>query len=152
MNPDEAQAALDDIHKRHEQSRAEEARHAWSPVYLLVAVSVLFLSFASFDLPNPWGGAMLFPVVALLVLLVMVYLRRAPVLRKPRSAEAPIWAAFGILLVAVFQGVAAAVQAAGLPIPHVIAAAVTSGVFLLATGRVCAVAAARARQATARRN
>jgi hypothetical protein len=151
MTPDDAQAALDDIRKRHEQSRAEELRHNSSPLYLGVLAAVVLLSYASFDLPNPWGGAMLFPVVALLALLAFVYVRRAPVLRKLSSGELLVGVAAGIALAAVLKGLAAAAQAVGLPTPHLIAAAVGSVVCLLVAVPACRSAEALARRA-GRRN
>ncbi|MEE6260987.1 hypothetical protein [Plantactinospora sonchi] len=150
MTPDDARAALDDIRKRHEQSRAEEVRHGLSPFYLAVLASVVLLSYASFDLPNPWGGAMLFPVVGLLALLAFVYARRAPVLRKPGSGELLVGVAAGIVLAAVLQGLAAAAQAVGTPTPHLVSAAVGSVICLLMAGRVCRGAEALARQADRR--
>ncbi|MGX7674245.1 hypothetical protein [Plantactinospora sp. DSM 117369] len=150
MTPDDAQAALDDIRKRHEQSRAAEARHSSSPFYLGVLALVVLLSYASYDLPNPWGGAMLFPVVMLLALLAFVYVRRAPVLRKPSSGELLGGVASGILLVAVLQGLAAAARAGGLPAPHLVAAAIGSVVCLPVAIRACRGAGALIRQQAGR--
>jgi hypothetical protein len=147
MTPDDAQAALDDIRKRHEQSRAEEVRHNSSPFYLGILAAVVILSYASFDLPNPWGGAMLFPVVVLLALLAAVYARRAPVLRKPSSGELLVGVASGIVLAAVLRGLAAAARAVGMPTPHLVAAVVGAVVCLLVAGTACRSAEALVRRA-----
>jgi hypothetical protein len=97
-------------------------------------------------MPNPWGGAMVFPVVALMVLLAFVYVRRAPVRRKPSSGGLLIGVASGIALAAVLHGLASAGQTVGVPTPHLVAAAVAAVVFLLVAGR-----ARRGAQATLRR-
>ncbi|MDG4826915.1 hypothetical protein O7635_34140 [Asanoa sp. WMMD1127] len=122
MHPDDAQAALDDIKKRQEQSRAGELRHSSSLFNAVVLALVVLLSYASFDVPAPWNGAVILPVVALLALLAFVYLRRAPVLRKPKANEILIGAAAGIALAAVLRGLASAAGAVGLPTPHLLAA------------------------------
>lgn len=146
MTPDEARAALEDIRKRHEQSRAEEARHSSSPLYLGILALVVLLSYASFDLPNPWGGAMMFPVVVLLASLAFVYLRRAPVLRKPSSGELLLGVAAGILLAAVLRGLAAGAGALGTPTPHLLAAVVAAVACLLVARPACGFAEALARR------
>ncbi|GAA5202036.1 hypothetical protein GCM10023322_83120 [Rugosimonospora acidiphila] len=147
MTPDDARAALDDIQRRHEQSRAAEARHGFSPFYLGVLALIVLVSYASYDLPNPWNGAMLFPVVALVALLVIAYVRRAPVLRKPGSGELLVGVAAGILLAAVIKGLATAIGTAGMPTPHLIAAAAGAVVCLLAARPICRGADALARLA-----
>jgi hypothetical protein len=150
MTPDEARAALDDIRKRHEQSRAEELRHGSSPLYLGILALVVLLSYASFDLPNPWGGAVIFPVIALLAVLVFVYLRRAPVLRKPSSGEVLVGVGAGILLAAVLRGLADAVHAAGAPTPHLLAAVVGAVACVLLARPACGAAEALARRSDRR--
>ncbi|MET8907536.1 hypothetical protein [Micromonospora sp. NPDC004551] len=147
MTPDDAQAALDDIRKRHEQSRAAEVRHSSSPFHLAVLASVVLLSYASFDLPNPWNGAMLFPVVALLALLAFVHVRRAPVLRQPSSGELLGGVAAGIALTAVLQGLASAARAVGMPTPHLVAAGIGAAACLVLAGPVCRGAEALAQRA-----
>ncbi|MEV4754849.1 hypothetical protein AB0J86_07010 [Micromonospora sp. NPDC049559] len=150
MTPDDARGALDDIRRRHEQSRAEAARHHSSPLYLGILALVVLISYASFDLPNPWNGAMLIPVTALLALLACVYLRRAPVRRKLDSGELLGGVAAGIVLSAVLQGLAEIAGAVGLPTPHVAAAAVGSVVCLLLAVPVCRSVEALARRGARR--
>ena len=147
MTPDDAQTALDDIRKRHEQSRAEEVRHNSSPFYLGVLALVVLLSYGSFDLPNPWNGAMLFPVLALLALLAFVHVRRAPVRRKPSSGELLVGVAYGIALSAVLQGMAEAARAVGTPTPHLVSAAAGAVLCLLLARPACRGAEALAGRA-----
>ncbi|RPF34490.1 hypothetical protein [Streptomyces sp. TLI_185] len=136
MKPEDAQAALDDVQFRTEQSRGEYLRYGYSSGQLLVSALVLFISFASFDLPNPWGGAVLFPAVALLVTQLVVYLRRAPVRMPLGSRAALLSAAAGAALVGLFTVLSDAAEAAGVPVPHTIAGAVLSAVGLLVAYRV----------------
>ncbi|MEV4620627.1 hypothetical protein AB0J74_18200 [Asanoa sp. NPDC049573] len=143
MTPDDARAALDDIRMRHEQSRAEEARHNSGPFYLGIVALIVLLSFASFDMPNPWSGAMLFPVAALAAVLVLVHGRRAPVRRTPDSRELLLGVAGGIALAAGLQGLASAGQAAGVPTPHLVSAAIGAVLCVLVASRPRWSAAAR---------
>ncbi|MCF3964313.1 hypothetical protein [Streptomyces fuscigenes] len=131
VEPGDARAALDDIRRRQEQSGMAELRHGLSPFYLTWAALLLFASFASFDLPNPWGGAVLFPGIVLVAVMVFAYLRRAPVRNKPSSGATLIAVACGLALVGVFRVLAGAFEAGGAPAPHVIASAIVVGVCLL---------------------
>jgi hypothetical protein len=150
MRPEEAQAALDDVRRRGDQSRAEYLRYGFSRPYLLVSALLLFISFASFDLPNPWGGAVLFPAVVLLVGMLTVCLRRATVRRPLTSGEALLAAAAGIALVGLFRGLSAAAQAGGVPLPHTVVAAVLSVVSLVVADRMRDALVARVRGADGR--
>ncbi|GAA4879014.1 hypothetical protein [Kitasatospora terrestris] len=140
MKPDEARAALDDLQYRHRQTRAASARYGFSGANVLVAAVALFISFASFDLPNPWGGAVLFPAVGLLAVQLTVCLRRAPVRLPLGGRQAVLAAAAGVALVAVFRLLAGAAGAAGVPAPHAVAAAAVCLAGLVAAGRVRAAA------------
>jgi len=122
MRPEEASAALADIRRRGEQSRAEYLRYGRSLPVLLLAALLVFLGFASFDLPDPWGGAMLIPALGLLAALAFL-LRRAPVRKEMTTREALYATAFGLGLVAVFQGLSQVAQAGGAPAPHSVSAA-----------------------------
>ncbi|MGQ5597270.1 hypothetical protein ACUJ8N_28735 [Streptomyces sp. ESR1.13] len=138
MDPVDAQNALDDIHRRGEQSRDAYFRfgHSRTTVQLL-ALSV-FLPFASFDLPNPWGGAVVLPEVALVSIMLVAYLRHAPVRRSITTREAALGAAAGIALMTAFKGLATAARVGGVPAPHTAAAAL-----LCTAGAACLILAGR---------
>ncbi|WP_129842485.1 hypothetical protein [Streptomyces sp. RFCAC02] len=138
MNPVDAQNALADIRRRGEQSRDAYLRFGHSRTAVLLLTLSVFLAFASFDLPNPWGGAMILPEAVLLAVMLVAYLHRSPVRRSITTREAALGAAVGTALVAVFKGLAAAVRAGGVPAPHTAAAAL-----LCAAGAVCLTLAGR---------
>jgi hypothetical protein len=123
MNPDDAQSALDELRRRRDQSRAAYLRFGRSRTPMLLSAAIVLLSFASFDLPNPWGGAMIFPAMALIAALLVTYLRRSPVRRPVTTREAAFATAAGLALVAAFRGLAEGARAGGLPAPHTAAAA-----------------------------
>ena len=145
MRPEDAQAALDDVRRRGDQSRAEYLQYGFSRPYLLVSALLLFISFASFDLPNPWGGAVLFPAVALLAGMLVVYLRRASVRRPLTSRDALLATAVGLALVGLFRGLSAVAGAGDVPVPHTVVAAALCVLSLLVADRMRNVAVARAR-------
>ncbi|TDC65576.1 hypothetical protein [Streptomyces hainanensis] len=124
MHPDDARHALDDIRHRGDQARAAHLRFGHSRTALLLSALALFLPLASYDLPNPWGGAMLLPVVGLLAAMLVGYLCRSPVRRSLTVREAALGAAAGTVLVAAFRGLAAAARTSGVPAPHTAAALV----------------------------
>ena len=122
MNAEEAQRALDDIRRRDDQTRAAHSRIVCSPAAVgLLAVAVL-IPFASYDLPNPWGGAMILPWAALMIGLLVVYLRRSPVRQRLTINDAAWGATSGVLLLAAFRGATAVASTAGVPAPHALAA------------------------------
>ncbi|MFE7229706.1 hypothetical protein ACWCRF_07635 [Streptomyces sp. NPDC002405] len=148
VTPAAAQAALDDIRRRREQSGMAELRHGLSRFYLLAAALLLFAAFASFDLPNPWGGAVLLPGLVLVALMASRWAYRAPVRGKPGAGAWLVAIVGGIAVFAVFSGLAAAIEAAGAPVPHLIAAVVVVGAGLLVAPRARGVAEARLRRRT----
>ncbi|MFR9723097.1 hypothetical protein ACL02R_06950 [Streptomyces sp. MS19] len=135
MEPKDARTALDDIRHRREQSRAAYLRYATSPVSVLIPALILFGAFASYDLPNPWGGAVLFPALALLGALAL-HLRRAPVRRALTTRQAWLAAAAGTGLVAVFTALSSAARSGGVPAPHTVVSAVLCALGLLAAALV----------------
>lgn len=151
LTPADARTALDDIRTRREQSGAAELRFALSRPSLLTAALLLFVSFASFDLPNPWGGAVLLPGLLLVALLVLRHTYGAPVRNRPGTRGVLLGVVGGLAGYAVFRGLAAALSAGGVPTPHLLSAAVVVGGCLLAAPRVREVADARLRGRADRR-
>ncbi|WNI32120.1 hypothetical protein [Streptomyces sp. ITFR-6] len=78
--------ALDDIRRRGGQAHAEHVRYGMSWLCLLAEALLVFAAFASYDLPNPWGGAVLFPSLLWAAGMIAVYLRNAPV-RIPLTSK-----------------------------------------------------------------
>ncbi|MGW2210461.1 hypothetical protein [Streptomyces sp. NPDC001781] len=151
VTPSAAGAALEDIRRRQEQSGVAELRFGLSRPSLLLAALLLFASFASFDLPNPWGGAVLVPGLLLVAAIAIRHTYAAPVRNRPGTRAALVGAVCGIAAYLVFRGLAAALSAGGVPVPHVIAAAVVVGAALLAAPRARAAAEARLRRRAERR-
>ncbi len=137
MEPDDAQNALEDIRRRGDQSRDAHVRFGQSGAALPLLALTVFLPFASFDLPNPWGGAVILPEAVLIAVILAAYLLRSPVRRPVTTTEAALGAAAGVALVAAFGGLAAAARMGGLPAPHTLAAALlcTTGAAGLALAR-----------------
>ncbi|MEV5734977.1 hypothetical protein [Streptomyces sp. NPDC052292] len=151
VTPADAQAALDDIRRRQEESGAAELRFGLSRASVLTAALLLFVSFASFDLPNPWGGAVLLPGLLLVALIVVRHTHGAPVRNRPGATGALLGVVCGIAGFGVFLGLAAALSSGGVPAPHLVAAAVVVGACLLAAPRARRAAEARLRRRAERR-
>ncbi|MFJ9033379.1 hypothetical protein ACIRQP_33675 [Streptomyces sp. NPDC102274] len=147
----DAQAALEDIRRRQEQSGVAELRFGLSRSSLLTAALLLFISFASFDLPNPWGGAVLVPGLLLVALMVVRRTHGAPVRNRLGAGAALVGLACGIAAFGLFRGLAAALSSGGVPTPHLIAAAVVVGACLLVAPRARRAAEARLRRRAERR-
>ncbi|MEU1705322.1 hypothetical protein ABZ478_07945 [Streptomyces sp. NPDC005706] len=151
VTPADARAALEDIRRRQEQSGVAELRFELSRSSVLTAALLLFVSFASFDLPNPWGGAVLLPGLLLVAWIVVRHTHGAPVRNRLGTGGALVGVACGIAAFAVFQGLAAALSSGGVPTPHLIAAAAVVGACLLAAPRARRAAEARLRRRAERR-
>ncbi|MFJ9421770.1 hypothetical protein [Streptomyces sp. NPDC101249] len=151
VTPADARAALDDIRRRQEQSGTAELNFGLSRASLATAALLLFVSFASFDLPNPWGGAVLLPGLLLVAVLVLRHTHGAPVRNRPGTRAVLIGLVCGLAGYAVFRVLAAALSAGGVPVPHTIAAAVVVGACLLAAPRAGRIARERLRERVGRR-
>ncbi|MYS33694.1 hypothetical protein K388_07013 [Streptomyces sp. KhCrAH-43] len=124
----EVQGALDEVRRRSQQAHAEHVRHGLSWPFLLAAALLVFAAFASYDLPNPWGGAVLFPALLLAAGTIAVYLRTARV-RVPLTHKGALYgAAAGLGLVGLFRLLSAVTGAAGVLAPHAATAAALCGV------------------------
>ncbi|MFH8753929.1 hypothetical protein ACH4GK_41860 [Streptomyces rimosus] len=119
----DAQDALDEVRRRSEQAHAEQVRYGLSWAYLFVEALLVFAAFASYDLPNPWGGAVLIPSLLLATGTVAVYLRRAPVRMPLTHKNALHGVAVGLGLVGLFRLLSDFAGAVGVLVPHVAAAA-----------------------------
>ncbi|MFE0604421.1 hypothetical protein ACFW2T_24215 [Streptomyces sp. NPDC058892] len=126
MTPHDAQAALDAIHHRQEQTLDGYLRHAHSRPYLIAAALGLFAVCSSFDLQGSWRTAAIVVGNGLTLGGLLVYQRRASVRRRTTGPEALFYTAVGVLLLALFWTAAIAAHFAGLPARHTLAAAVTA--------------------------
>ncbi|MFJ8850013.1 hypothetical protein [Streptomyces sp. NPDC102437] len=124
MTSNDAQARLTEIRRLQERTSDEYVRHGFSRPYLITAALMIFIALASFDLPNPWSGAMLLPVFALVVGQLITYRRRASVRRRPTGPEVLFALGLSAVFLAAFAGLLAAARAMGAPAPHAVAAAV----------------------------
>jgi hypothetical protein len=143
----DARDALDDVRRRREQARAEFVRYGLSRPYLLVKALLVFVAFASFDLPNPWGGAVLLPSLLLAAGTMAVYRAKAPVLMPLTYKDALHGAAVGLALVALFRLLSDLADTGGVPAPHMTASAVLCVAGALLANRWRAVAVARGQRA-----
>ena len=130
MSSRDAQACIDTIRRLERRTVDEYVDHGFAWPYLLLSALAVFLSFASFDLPAPWGRLAVSVSLGTTVLAALLVQRRARVRRRLTSAE--LWwylaaAAVFLVLCVAFQ-IAAAVVAvtAGLPAQHTIGAAATA--------------------------
>ncbi|MFE6042620.1 hypothetical protein [Streptomyces sp. NPDC056452] len=119
----DVQNALDEVRRRGEQARAERVRYGLSWPYLLAEALLVFAAFASYDLPNPWGGAVLFPSLLLAAGTIAVYVRKAPVRMPLTRKDALHGVAVGLGLVGLFRLLSDLAGAVGVLVPHVVAAA-----------------------------
>jgi hypothetical protein len=150
MNPDDAQTSLDDIRRLQDRTRDEYVRHGFSRPYLLASALVLFIAFASFDLPAPWGTTAVTSGVGLALGLLVVHQHRAPVRRRPTGPELLFYAGASAGLIVVYVAFSVATAIADLkfdlPAPHTVAAAA-----LALTTLLCANPARRVFESTVRR-
>jgi hypothetical protein len=130
MTSDDAQAALDDIHRRQSQTRDAYARQGFSRPYVLITALMIFLVCTSFDLPTPWNGAMILPLAALVAWQFVLHRRRSAVRRRPSIVEQLFALAVAGILVGAFACLSAAAEALGTPVPHTLAGAVLALVSL----------------------
>ncbi|MFE3742223.1 hypothetical protein [Streptomyces sp. NPDC059134] len=126
MDAERAERALDEIRRREGQTRAAHARFVWSPAGVAILAVALLVPFASYDLPDPWGGGLFVPWVVLMAGLLFVHRRRAPVRPMLTTRDAAWGAAGGVLLLGAFGAVSSAAAAAGISAPHALAAVVVT--------------------------
>ena len=137
MTPYDAQSSLDDIHRLQDRTRDAYVRHGFSRPYALASALVLFIAFASFDLPAPWDTIAATSGVGLSLGLLVVHQHRAPVRRKPTGPELLFCAGVAACLVVAYVAFSIAAVVAhlkfGLPAPHAVAAAALALTTLLCT-------------------
>lgn len=127
MNPDQARGSLDDIHRLQDRTRGAYVRHGFARPYILATALGVFIALASIDLPSPWSTVVFLGGEGLLLSVMAVHRRRAPVRRKPTFPEVVFYAVFIALLLALYVAYSIAatlgVLAFGLPMQHTVAAA-----------------------------
>ncbi|MFD5731120.1 hypothetical protein ACFWMT_34100 [Streptomyces sp. NPDC058368] len=139
----EVRGALDEVRRRSEQAHAEHVRHGLSWPLLVAAALLEFAAFASYDLPHPWGGAVLFPALLLAAGTMVVYLRTARV-RMPLTHRGALYGvAAGLGLVGLFRLLSAVAGAADVLAPHTVAAAALCGAGVLIARKWRAMVVAR---------
>jgi hypothetical protein len=150
MTPDDAQTSLDDIHRLQDRTRDEYVRHGFSRPYMLASALVLFIAFASFDLPAPWDTTAAMLGVGLSLGLLVVHQHQAPVRRKPAGPELLFYAGASVCLIVAYVAFSIATAIASLkfdlPAPHTVAAAA-----LALTTLLCANPARRVFESIVRR-
>jgi 4-amino-4-deoxy-L-arabinose transferase-like glycosyltransferase len=134
MTPNDAQASLEDIHRRQDQTREEYVRHSSSRRHALVLGLALFAVLASADLRSPWSGVAVGLGFGLIAAVAVAQGRKSLVRRRQRGAEL-------MLLVGVVGGLIVAISvfslitgvlnhAFGLPAPHTIAGAAVALLYI----------------------
>jgi hypothetical protein len=156
MFPPDAQASLDSIRRLEGRSIDESVDHNFARPYVMLSALVVFIVFASFDLPGPWDRSAAALGLALSALLSVICRRRVRVHRKPTGLEILCCVAAAIVLLVVctaFQ-IAAAVAAVelGMPAHHTVAAAATALTIVATTRPTRKVFRAVARRAVAETN
>ncbi|PNE36941.1 hypothetical protein [Streptomyces noursei] len=133
MTSYDAQAALDAIRHRQQQTRDEYVRHTSSGTYGLIAALSAFATGSSIDLPSPWSLITRLVGVGLIVGGLVVQCRQARVHKRTSVAGAlfSLWVAAVVIVVFVASVIAA--RLAHLPIPSVPAAALAAVATLVAT-------------------
>lgn len=122
MTSHDVRDALDDVRRRGEQAHAEHVRYGMSWPSLLAEALLVFAAFASYDLPNPWGGAVFFPSLLWAAGMIAVYLRKAPVRMPLTRKDALHGVAAGLGLVGLFRVLSDVASAVGVRAPHMVAA------------------------------
>ena len=134
----DAQDSLDTIRRLQGRSVEEYVDHGFTGPYVLLSALVVFVSFASFDLPGPWNSLAIALGLGLAAMLSVICERRARVHRKPTGPELLYYLAAAIvfLMACVAFQIAAAVSAVklGMPAHHTVAAAATA-LTVVATAR-----------------
>ncbi|MDH2425339.1 hypothetical protein [Sphaerisporangium sp. TRM90804] len=123
MTQHDAHASLDDIRRMQNRTREEYSRHGFARPYVLVSAVLLFVMFASADLPRPWNAVVGMVVLVLAVALLVVHQLRAAVRRRPTGLELLFYVGAAAVLLTIFSAFQIGAFALGLPAPNVIAAA-----------------------------
>jgi hypothetical protein len=128
--PHDARASLDTIHRLQGRSIDESVDHGFARPYVLLSALVVFVTFASFDLPGPWDRFATALGLGLGAMASVICQRRTRVHRKPTGQERLFYlaAAIAFLVACVVFQIAAAVAAVklGMPANHTVAAAATA--------------------------
>lgn len=138
MFPGDARASLDTIRRLQGRSLDESVDHGFARPYVLLSALVVFVMFASSDLPSPWNRVAIALGFGLAAMVSVICQRRVRVHRKPTGLEllAYLAAAIVFLVICVAFQIAAAVAAVklGMPAHHTVAAAATA-LTVVATAR-----------------
>lgn len=130
MLPQNARASLDAIHRLQGRSVDESVDHGFARPYVLLSALVVFVMFASSDLPGPWDGFATALGLGLAAMVSVICQRRIRVHRRPTGRERLLYVAAAVvfLVACVAFQIAAAVAAVklGMPAHHTVAAAATA--------------------------
>ncbi|WP_438486838.1 hypothetical protein [Streptomyces sp. S186] len=133
MTSYDAQAALDAIRERQEQTREEYVRHNYSGAQGLLTALAVFAIGSAIDLPSPWSLAGRIAAGVLIAGGMVVQYRRARVRRRPTRAERVFTAWVVAAVLTVFIAALVAARLTELPVPSVPAAGVAAVATLVAT-------------------
>jgi hypothetical protein len=153
MFPPDARASLDAIRRLQGRSIDESVDHGFARPYVLLSALVVFVTFASFDLPRPWSTFAVALGLGSAALGAGVCRRGIRVHRRPTGPErlSHLAAAIVFLVACVAFQTAGAVAAValGMPAHHTVAAAATALAVVATAGPVRRVFKAVARRAAA---
>ena len=153
MLPRDAQDSLDTIHRLQDRSIDEYVDHSFARRYVLLSALVVFVAFASFDLPGPWNTFASALGLSLAAMVCYLWQRQARVHRKPTGLEQLYCLVAGIvfLMACVAFQIAAAVATLkfGMPAHHTVAAAAAALTFVATAGPARKAFKAVTRQAVA---
>lgn len=156
MFPHNAQTSLDDIRRLQDRSLDESVDHGFARPYVLLSALMVFLTFASYDLPGPLDRFAVGLGLGSFVVVAVICQRRARVHRKATGLELLYYLAAAIvfLVACIAFQIAAAVAAVklGLPAHHTVAAAATALTFVATARPARKVFRAAARRAVAGTN
>ncbi|MER6049033.1 hypothetical protein ABT168_16520 [Streptomyces sp. NPDC001793] len=133
MTTYDAQAALDAIRERQEQTREQYVHQNYSGAQGLVTALVVFAIGSAVDLPSPWSLVGRIVAAVLMAGGAIVYCRRTRVRRRQTGAEKAFTALVVAVVVTVFVAAVVVARLMELPAPSVPAAAVAAVVTLVVT-------------------
>ncbi|MFI1204431.1 hypothetical protein K2224_07825 [Streptomyces sp. BHT-5-2] len=133
MTTYDAQAALDAIRERQEQTREQYVRQNYSGAQGLITALVVFAIGSAVDLPSPWSLVGRIVAAVLMVGGVIIQCRRTRVRRRQTGAEKAFTALAVAVVLTVFVAAVVVARLMELPAPSVPAAGVAAVATLVVT-------------------